>query len=87
MILRMYAMRDRLTGYMAPTVEQNDAVAIRNFRHALVTTNSILRSSPADFELCFISEYDSETGIVYPVQVTPIISGASISKEVESDAV
>lgn len=87
MILRMYAMRDRLTGYMSPTVEQNDAVAVRNFRHALVTTNSILRSSPADFDLCYIADYDSENGMVHPVQVTPIVSGASISKEVEVDAV
>lgn len=87
MIFGVYSIRDRLTGYSQPTIDQNDAVAMRNFRHAFMNWQSIYHSHPGDFELCKLGMFDSDSGLLSPVQVTPIMSGVSIVKEEASDAV
>lgn len=64
MILNVYAIRDVKSGYMNPTFELNDAVAMRNFQFACQQTDSLLFAAAADFELYQIGRYDTETGII-----------------------
>lgn len=45
----MYAIKDAKTGFMTPTVDQNDASALRNFEHAVNQPDSLLNSHPNDF--------------------------------------
>lgn len=70
MKFRMYSIRDRLTGFMTPVLEQSDAVAIRNFRMACDVQRrdqSVIAFNPSDFSLYCIADFDSETGILSPV--------------------
>lgn len=64
MILNVYAIRDTKSGYMNPTFELNDAVAMRNFSFACQQTDSLLFAAAGDFELYQIGRYDTETGII-----------------------
>lgn len=62
MKFNVYAIRDIHTGFMTPTVDQNDASAIRNFRHGCMQSASLMNSHAKDFSLCRIGTYDTETG-------------------------
>lgn len=64
MILNVYAIRDTKSGYMNPTFELNDAVAMRNFSFACQQTDSLLFACASDFELYQIGRFDTETGII-----------------------
>lgn len=69
MKFNVYAMRDTHTGYMTPTFEINDAVAIRNFEHAVQSSGSVLSSHAIDFDLYRIGLYDTETGRLLPLEM------------------
>lgn len=89
MTLGVYAMRDVYTGFMAPTVEQVDAVAIRNFGHALYMQRT-LQLSAKDYDLYCLGSYDTDSGVITSV-VPPrhVIDGVSAFariKEVMADA-
>lgn len=59
----VYSIRDFKTGFLAPTVEQNDAVAQRNFEHAVLNTEqSLFFSHPEDYALYRIGSYNSDDG-------------------------
>ena len=73
MILGIYAIRDLKSGFMTPTVEQNDAVAIRNFEHAVQQGNSVLFSHASDFQLMHLGEYDTESGRIVPDDLIEIV--------------
>lgn len=73
MNLGIYAIRDLKSGFMTPTVEQNDAVAVRNFEHAVRQGNSILFSHASDFQLMYLGEYDTETGRITPAELIEIV--------------
>lgn len=91
MKMGVYAMRDNLSGFMAPTVEVNDAVAMRNFEHAVLSGDSLLSSHPEDYSLCCIGTYDTETGYLDAlVPPTTVVSALqvklrSMSKEVKDE--
>lgn len=63
----MYAIKDAKTGFMTPTVDQNDSSAMRNFEHAVNQTDSLLNSHPNDFALYLLAEFDTDSGISIPV--------------------
>lgn len=70
MIMSMYAIRDVLSGFMTPVLEQSDAVAMRNFRMACdraAGQETLMRWRPSDYQLYRIAMYNSETGAVTPV--------------------
>lgn len=80
MKFRMYSIRDRLTGFMTPVLEQSDPVAMRNFRMACDAQkrdSSVIAFSPADFELCYIADFDSISGILDCVSPIEIICRGS----------
>lgn len=64
MVLGVYAIHDAKVGFLTPTVEQNERVAIRNFCHAVVNSQSILSSFAKDFALYRIGTYDNDTGAI-----------------------
>jgi len=64
MILGMYSIKDAKTGYMTPVLEQNDAVALRNFAHAVNQPDSIMYDHPNDFRLVCVAKFDTDSGVV-----------------------
>lgn len=79
MIFGMYSIRDSLTGFMTPVLEQNDASALRNFRMACdsypqESGRSVMRWKPSDFSFFKIADFDSESG-----EITPIVPPRFIS--------
>lgn len=88
----MYSIRDSLSGFMTPVIEQNDAIAMRNFQMACdvhqLPADSLMRWKPDDFTLFKIAEFDSEFGTVSPI-VPPVVvcSGLSLRKGVVQNEV
>ena len=62
----VYSIRDVHTGFMQPTIEQNDAVASRNFSHAVMQSASLMNSHAKDYSLYCIGEFELETGEMIP---------------------
>lgn len=81
MILRMYAVRDTKTTFLSPTLDCNDDAAKRNFSIMLDSAAefSAFKHNPADFELYYIGDFDSDSGRVSPPTIPEfIISGGMI---------
>lgn len=58
----VFAIRDVHTGFMSPTVDQNQSAAIRNFEHAVMRSASLMNSHPEHYALYHIGEFDTDTG-------------------------
>lgn len=77
----VYAIRDVYTGFLTPTIEINDLVALRNFEHACSHTESLFYSHVRDYDLYRIGEYNTEDGALVPlVPVQLIANGASLKE-------
>ena len=64
MIYGVYAIKDAKTSFMPCNVDYNDASAIRNFEHAVMAPDSLMRSHPADYTLYRLGSYHTDTGII-----------------------
>lgn len=64
MKLPVYSIRDVHTGFMTPTVDQNDNSAMRNFGHAVMNSASLMNSHPKDYSLYKIGSFDTESGAI-----------------------
>ena len=64
MIYGLYAIKDSKTAFMPCNVDYNDASAIRNFEHAVMAPDSLMRSHPGDYALYCLGSYDTETGVI-----------------------
>lgn len=64
MIYGVYAIKDAKTSFMPCNVDYNDASAIRNFEHAVMAPDSLMRSHPADYTLYRLGSYNTESGII-----------------------
>lgn len=74
MILPMYSVRDALTGFMTPILEQNDAAAMRNFRVACEQVGpSLMYARSEQFSLYRIAHFDMDTGVLTPVVPPEIV--------------
>lgn len=73
MILGVYAIQDLKSGFMTPTVEPNDAVASRNFSHAVQNNQSVLFTHCEDFRLMKLGEFDTDTGRIVPADLISIV--------------
>lgn len=60
--MRMYAIKDRLDGYITPIPFVNDEIAIRWFE-TMAETNTDMKYNLKDFSLWYMGEYDKDTGI------------------------
>lgn len=67
----VYSIQDVKTGFMTPTIDQNDQAAVRNFSSAIMQSDGILFTHAEDFRLYKIGEFDSETGSI--LTVVPIV--------------
>lgn len=85
MILGVYAIRDKKTGFLSPTVDQNDASARRNFEHAMMNEQSLMFSHAEDYGLYRIAGYDSETGVLTPCEHVLILDGNGYGLSVGGD--
>lgn len=74
----VYSIQDMKTGYLSPTFEMNDAVAMRNFEHAVQNGESILFSHANDFRLMKIGTFDSDTGALDSCLPVIIIEGKDV---------
>ena len=73
MILKMYAVRDLgARAFLAPFCATNDHDARRQFlmssKHA-----PIMSEYPDDFDLYYVSNYDTDTGLVSPLGIPDCI--------------
>lgn len=78
MIYGIYAIKDAKTSFMPCNVDYNDASAIRNFEHAVMASDSLMRSHPADYTLYRLGTYNTETGFIvskaHPQQIADAAS-------------
>lgn len=64
----LYGVRDKVAGsFGSPFMAVNDDVARRQFAFAFKDERSVLASSPGDYELHLIAEYNQETGEIVPI--------------------
>lgn len=73
----MYSIKDAKTGFMTPTVDANDASALRNFEHAVNQPDSLLNSHPNDFTLCKLASFDTDAGVCEVLPVPSVVADAS----------
>lgn len=85
MEMRLYSIRDVKTGFLPLTVDYNDASAIRNFRHACLNTQSLFFTFPADYSLCHIGDFDTDTGEITPCMPTAIAYAIEFVKDGDVD--
>ena len=77
----VYSIRDIKTGFMAPTIEVNDQVAMRNFSHAIQQSESVLFTHASDFQLFKIGEFDGDNAMLDQlVPIVQIADGGAILK-------
>lgn len=74
----VYAIRDVHTGFMTPTVDQNDASALRNFSHAVMHSDSLMNSHPKDYSLYKIGYFETENGNIEACLPELIVDAYSI---------
>lgn len=76
----IYSIRDRLTGFMSPVLEQSDPVALRNFRMACDVQkrdSSVIAHDPVDFELYRFGDFDSISGHFDLLEIPDLICRGS----------
>lgn len=73
MTYSIYCMKDRRTSWLQPTLNQNDASAVRDFR---ISTDKMMDIHKPDFSLYKMGTFNTETG-KYELELIPIfICGA-----------
>lgn len=77
MICNVYAIRDAKAGFLSPTFETADAIAIRNFAHAVINSKDVLNTFSGDFSLYRIDVYDTDSGVITPEHLPVHIYDAS----------
>lgn len=88
MIVPLYSIRDKLSGFSWPTVDTNDQTAIRNFTYAVNAGNNNMSFSPGDYDLYKVGFFDSERGILIQNESGVnefIISGTNVFGKKDSD--
>lgn len=78
MLMPVYCIKDNKSGFLTPTVDQNDATAMRNFEHALMNANTVLGTHPADFDLYKLGVFDSESGRIESLPTPELICGGYV---------
>lgn len=73
MKFNVYAIRDVHTGFLSPTFEINDAVAMRNFSHAVQQSESVLFTHASDYSLFRVGSFDSDTGRLMPEELPVLV--------------
>lgn len=81
MIFGVYAIRDAKTGFLSPTIDSSDAVAVRNFNSAIMRSDGLMLTHCDDFSLYHIGSYDTDSAAITPLSPTVYLaSGADAMK-------
>lgn len=81
MIYAIYSINDALTGFASPTLQNNDAAAMRSFAEVFKDV-----FSPADYSLWKIGNFDTDTGEIIPDVPTIVCRATDFVKGEEKDA-
>lgn len=73
MVYGVYIVRDLKSTFMTPGFSMNDEVAVRNFAHAVTTSQDVIHSHRQDFELYKVGTYDNETGVISMLEVKELL--------------
>lgn len=82
----VYSIRDSRTGFMAPTLDQNDDSASRSFLFAVKNSRDVMGAFPDEFCLYRLGTFNTESGVFSPEPVPAHVaagSSAFIVKEVK----
>lgn len=84
MIVRIYSMFDRMSrAFGAVLVFTNDEVA-RRAVVAIIRGEEVIRLNPADFDLFWIGEMDSDSGVITPALPVPVFNCGDLVKAQEA---
>lgn len=78
----IFAMKDRKVGFLTPMVDQNVPSAVRNFKFAISRPDSVMKIQPDDFSLYQIGDYDTDCGVITPMDPQFIVDAISVMPEV-----
>lgn len=79
---KLYSYRDALVGFGPILVESNERTAIRGFSYAVNNAQGIMNFSPKDYDLFYIGEFDTDTGVISPAPVCQlVVNGSSVFTE------
>lgn len=81
MTKRMYAIRDKLTGFFPPIISENDAVAMRDFERALLKENSDTPAMVDDFSIWLVGYFRTEDGCIESVEPELIMRGSEVCEK------
>lgn len=78
MILGIYAMRDHKSGFLTPTLDSDDKIAIRNFQLAFkaARNDSLFANFPEDYSLYRLGSYDTDSGEITSCAVPTFLCDA-----------
>lgn len=76
-MLGIYVIKDARSGFMTPTFDINDAIAARNFEHAVMNSDSVLFSHAKDFSLYCLGQYDPASGQITPFDTPQFVIDAT----------
>lgn len=83
MLLQIYSVRDLATGQFLPgSFHSHDVNAIREFQDFARNPQSQISKYPESFDLVRVGTFETDTGVVAPVQIpAPLISGIQAKKQ------
>lgn len=76
----VYCIRDFKSGWLSPTVDINDQVAIRNFAYA-VQHNELFSDFASDYSLFKIGDFDTDSGDIVNLPHVFLADAASPSRK------
>lgn len=77
MIIQIYSIKDNVSGFTQPTFELYEPAALRNFSFA-VNQSGMMNFKPEDYSLWHVGTFDSETGVIDPVDPKLIVHGSEV---------
>lgn len=84
-MVKIYCVRDQYLGYGQIFTAANDAVALRDFRHALSCKDSLMFFCAKDYDLMCLGSFDPDDGTISSRVPEIVASGVSIVKEFDSN--
>lgn len=69
MIVPMFSIRDKLSGFGWPQIDTNEQTAKRNFAFAVNSPQANnMTFSPGDYDLYHVGDFDTEKGVFIPTK-------------------
>lgn len=81
MVYKLFAIRDKYTGFMAPAPDQSVDSAKRNFAYAVNNNPGVMNYAPADYDLYQIGKFDTESGEIESMLPEFVCNGREVFNE------